>query len=450
MLSVSGKSPGLKSIMPTANLVLTTIFDPVILDVYRQNLERYGHLDDVEVIVIPDRKTPAAAFETCALMARRGLKVVCPTLAEQEAFLERIGLDPEVVPYNSDNRRNLGFLMSLERHADFLISIDDDNYCRGEEDYFAAHADVLCGRPQHTIARSETRFLNICDLLEINGTSVYPRGYPYFARHQDGKVHTAAGAADVMINAGLWLNDPDVDAITWLGLRPFVRSFRDQSLVLDPGTWSPVNSQNTALRQDLIPAYYFIRMGYSLGGSSVDRYGDIFSGYFALACAKHLGGTARFGTPIADHRRNSHNYLKDASAEWPAIVLLEDLLGWLVEARLTGSTCLEAYLSLSYEIEEAVEKFHGPAWTGASRGFFHQMGYLMRAWLSACRTLAGARTAHEYFGSCDEYIGSHDGLLGDGFAARVRGADRDAIAAMAARDPDRSASPVQPGMPVAV
>jgi hypothetical protein len=30
---------------------------------------------------------------------------------------------------------------------------------------------------------------------------------------------------DVMINGGLWLADPDVDALTWLGLRPRVLSY---------------------------------------------------------------------------------------------------------------------------------------------------------------------------------------------------------------------------------
>ncbi|HEY3454572.1 MAG TPA: hypothetical protein VGK64_08215, partial [Bryobacteraceae bacterium] len=115
----------------------------------------------------------------------------------------------------------------------------------------------------------------------------------------------------------------------------------------------------------------------------------IFSGFFALACAKHLGGTARFGTPIADHRRNRHNYLRDASAEWQAIVLLEDILCWLIDARLEGSNCYETYLSLSNGLEDAVEKFHGPFWTDASRGFFHQMAHCMRTWNSAARKIAG-------------------------------------------------------------
>jgi hypothetical protein len=375
--------------MPRATLVLTTIFDPVILDDYRRNFERYGHLDELDVIVVPDRKTPPAAFETCSRLARQGLNVVCPTLEEQEAFLRRAGLPSGFIPYNLDNRRNVGFLMAWERGSDFLISIDDDNFCSDDEDYFAAHAGALFGRGSYLMAGSDGHFLNICDLLQTNVPSVYARGYPYFARHLDSAPRISTGAADVMINAGLWLEDPDVDAITWLGLQPKVTGFKNQSVVLDAGTWSPVNTQNTAVRRDILPAYYFIRMGYPLQGSKVDRYGDIFSGYFALACAKHLGGSARFGTPVADHRRNSHNHLKDAAAELPAILLLEDILAWLIDVPLSGSTGSEAYLSLSHLLEEAVEKFQGHAWNDASRGFVHEMAHLMRVWTAACRVTGG-------------------------------------------------------------
>jgi hypothetical protein len=375
--------------MPKAALVLTTIFDPVILDDYFRNFNRYGHVDDVEVIVIPDRKTPHAALDTCDRLANEGLKVICPSLEEQECYLKRIGLKPDLIPYNSDNRRNIGFLMALERQPDFLISIDDDNYCLDKEDYFDAHCSVIQKPQQYDVVGSDSRFVNVCELLDFETAgTVYPRGYPYFARHKKESPRTVSAKADVMINAGLWVKDPDVDAITWLGLNPRVRSFRGGSFVLDSSAWSPVNSQNTALRAELIPAYYFVRMGYPINGMAVDRYGDIFSGFFVLACAKHLGGTARFGTPIADHRRNRHDYLRDASAEWHAILVLEDVLHWLLEARLEGSDCFETYLSLSDGLEEAVEKFHGLVWTDASRGFFHQMAYCMRTWVGACRKVA--------------------------------------------------------------
>jgi hypothetical protein len=65
-------------------------------------------LEHVQVIAIPDRKTPPDAFVTCDRLADQGLRVVCATLDEQEMFLNRIGLSTNVIIYNSNNRRNVG------------------------------------------------------------------------------------------------------------------------------------------------------------------------------------------------------------------------------------------------------------------------------------------------------------------------------------------------------
>jgi hypothetical protein len=192
----------------------------------------------------------------------------------------------------------------------------------------------------------------------------------------------------VHVNAGLWLLDPDADGITWLVAPAQSVAFKGESLALGRHTWSPVNTQNTALRREAISAYYFLRMGYPLGGVPIDRYGDIFSGYFVQACARHFGGTVRVGTPLADHRRNAHNHMRDAANEWACVRMLEDLLPWLtVEAVVEGSSYPEAFASLSCAIEEAVERFKGSIWTDATRGYFHQAAYHMRLWASVCRRL---------------------------------------------------------------
>jgi hypothetical protein len=191
----------------------------------------------------------------------------------------------------------------------------------------------------------------------------------------------------VHINAGLWLQDPDIDGITWLVLKPRVKGFRGESVILGRNTWSPINSQNTALRLDAVPSYYFVRMGYPLAGRPIDRYGDIFSGYFAQACAKHLGGYVRAGTPVADHRRNSHNYMRDATAEWACIQILEDLVPWLMEVKLEGTTYSETYLSLSHALEDAAEAMRGSVWNPATQAYFHEIGQYMRCWLDGCRVV---------------------------------------------------------------
>lgn len=377
---------------PRTSLVATTINDPVLLDDYLANFAKFGHLDNVDVVLVPDRKTPQGAYTRCQDLTRKGLRCACPSLEEQDAYLRKLGVPPDFIPYNSDNRRNVGYLMAWESGAEILVSIDDDNFCRPDEDFLAEHAVVDRGATRQTVAESETGFLDICDLLEFEKPRpVYARGFPYYARHLEENRRFSEQDVTVHLNAGLWIMDPDIDGITWLVAKPKVKDFKGKSLVLGPKSWSPVNTQNTGIARAAIPAYYFIRMGYPLSGMPIDRYGDIFSGYFAQACAKHMGACVRVGTPVAEHRRNSHNYLKDASNEWACILVLEDLLPWLTELRLSGSNYQEAFHSLSVAIEDAVEGFRGPIWTDVTRGYFHQMAYHMRVWLKAVNVIAGHR-----------------------------------------------------------
>lgn len=378
--------------MPKCGLVLTSIYDSNILEAYRRNFDKYDHVGSVEVFYIPDRKTPQTMYYKCRDTSKKGLPVSCPTMDEQEAFLTRVGLNPILIPYDSDNRRNVGYLMALASGVDFVISIDDDNFCMEDEDFFAGHAIVCNEAADLELTGSSTGWYNIIQLLELDrpGTT-YPRGFPYFARHLSEELHQNTSSAAIHFNAGLWLKDPDVDGMSWLVQPGRIESFKGRSVVLDSNTWTPVNTQNTALRSEAIAAYYFIRMRYPLlGGLLIDRYGDIFSGYFSQACMRHLGGALRVGSPVSDHLRNSHNYMSDAVGELACIVVLEDLLQWLTrEAKIEGRSYAEAYISLSCALEDAVEVFTGKFWNDASRAFFHTTAYCMRKWAETCRAIGG-------------------------------------------------------------
>jgi hypothetical protein len=371
-----------------ASLVVTTIHDSPVLDGYFDNFQRHGHLEQVEIFVIPDRKTPREMLERCASLARRGVTLRCPTLNEQDDFLRRVGFPSHMIPYDSDNRRNIGYLMALQSGSDFMISIDDDNYCRPEDDVFTAHVVVCDQTYQAQVVETDGGWFNICGLLELDRPdTTYPRGFPYYARHRPTAARLTTTSVDVHINAGLWLSAPDVDAINWLVAPMQATAFKGPPVVLGRNTWSPINTQNTALRRDVVAAYYFVKMGYPLGGMTLDRYGDIFSGYLAEACVKHLGGAIRVGTPVVDHRRNSHHYMRDAANEWGCIMLLEDVLPWLLQAQLSGSTYPEVYTALSYTMQDAVEKQHGAMWTDAARGYFHQVAHYMRTWTTVASRL---------------------------------------------------------------
>ena len=374
--------------MKRASIVVTTIFEPRFIDGYLANIERHGRRDSVDLIVIIDRKTPATVAQACAEAKARGFRVECPALDEQEGFLAKFPSMKERVPYDSDNRRNVGFLMALERGAELLISIDDDNYCLDDSDFVGEHA-VVGDEIEVEESESSDGWFNIGTLLTTSSAmEIFPRGFPYFARGAQTRVSVLhARRARVAMNAGLWLSDPDVDAISRIAIAPRVTAADARAHFLGAKTWSPINTQNTGIARDAIAAYYYVRMGFNVGGLSIDRYGDILSGYLCAACVKARGEAIRIGSPVADHRRTPHNLFKDLYHELAGVVLLDDLLPWLTAAKLTGTTYAELYANLADELEARSDSWRGFIWDQGGGAFLRETAQHMRAWLEAVRLI---------------------------------------------------------------
>jgi hypothetical protein len=375
---------------PTA-IVATTIFEPKFLPGFQQSVEAAGRLDEVVAYVIPDNKTPPSVAEAAAIARDHGFRVICPSMSEQAAFLQKIGAPAGFIPENSDNRRNVGFLMALEAGCDVLISIDDDNFAMEGVDFVGQHHVVgsLSTEPQ---VRSSDRWFNICSLLECDaGVGVFARGFPYAAQRATRSIRIDADAKPIPLamNAGLWLDEPDVDAIYRLCRQPKITSFSGTNVVLGPDVWSPINTQNTALTRSAALTYYYVRMGFHLQGLKIDRFGDILSGYLTQKVVKHMGHGIRVGTPILDHRRTPHNLFKDLYHELAGIVLIEEFVPWLQEVRLTGSTPLDAYASLADEMHKMAEHQRGFVWDEGGREFIRETADLMRSWIRIVRGFGG-------------------------------------------------------------
>lgn len=369
-------------------LVATTIGDGRFLASYADALLREGMQESVSMIIIPDLRTSPELFTACGVMRQRRLKVSCPTVDEQDAYLAKLGKIKRIIPYNSDNRRNIGFLMALEQGCEVVVSVDDDNFPRSSEAFFGEHA-VVNQRVRLESIHSSTGWFSICDLMEVEPQTTFPRGFPYRHRRDNPEILPGEEEGIVNINAGLWLGDPDVDAVTCLHSPVRAKAFKGQSVLLGADTWCPINTQNTAVARDAIAAYYFVRMGYPLLGMPIDRDGDIFSGYFVQACARHLGYRIRVGTPVTDHKRNIHNPLKDLTHELACIWMFEDLTEWLHEVQLQGDTYAETYTCLADELEDAVETFGGSIWNDATRGYIHYVAYCMRTWIKTIKAVEG-------------------------------------------------------------
>lgn len=367
----------------TIDIVMTTIGSGSFLKHFTDTLAE----DGARLVVIPDRKTPAAFYEACERARGRGARIVSPDVAEQDRLLTKLGVS-DLIPYESDNRRNIGYLLSYLNGSAFAVSMDDDNLPI-DSPFLDEHRVVLRGPARHRTVFAGTGWFNACDLLDVSPCRVFPRGFPYGPRDTATEVTHAEELADVRVNAGLWLDDPDVDAVTRLAVRPKVTAYRGEAAVLAKDTWCPVNSQNTAVHHDALPAYYFLRMGQPIGGAAVERFGDIFSGYFVAACAKHLGHSVRFGGPIVNHERNEHDLLDDLAIELPAIRFMDELLSWLREFRLEGADYCEAYESLSHGLQDFAEQARGRAYSQEARAFLHRSAHLMRTWLTAVRRING-------------------------------------------------------------
>jgi hypothetical protein len=347
--------------MVNTAIVCTTIFELDFLASLVANLEHFGHRENTEVIIIPDKKSPSSALGIVKLFQKRGFRIAYPSVEEQEQYLCRFPSisSNQLIPYNTDNRRNVGFLMALESRAEVLISIDDDNYADIAHDFVSCHA--VCGKTVENVecVRSTNQWYNVCDLLETEPKwEIFPRGFPYRVRRAAKPTYTSqTETVRIGMNVGLWTGDPDVDAISRNFTPWHVSRWNGRQVCLEPGTWSPINTQNTALVRALIPAYYYVLMGQSMGGLVIDRFGDILSGYFAKKVCDHLGYSVLIGAPICVHRRTPHNLFKDLYYELAGIILLEEFTQWLESETLEGSNAIESYRSLANKIKLNAHRF---------------------------------------------------------------------------------------------
>ncbi len=329
-------------------IVTTTINRPVLLQAYCENARAHGH-KDVQFVIIGDKKTPPDVGAYCATLSNDyGYQVDYLDVDAQLSYLASYPELGEHLPFNSIQRRNIGLLIGYQTGRDVIVTIDDDNLV-GEDDYFGAHGDVGNSIERDSIS-SDTGWFNVCEMLEEEaGRPFYHRGYPMEQRWSDGETFRDRRKARVVVNAGLWLNDPDIDAVTRLdmpirtvGVRPEL----PERLLLASGTWCPFNSQNTALAREVIPAYFL--------SPYVGRYDDIWASYFLRKIVDHLGDAVQYGQPLVTQERNVHNLWVDLDKERDGMQLTDRLVSMLRGLQLEEETYGACFQELTEGVSSAV------------------------------------------------------------------------------------------------
>lgn len=339
-------------------IVTTTIYVPTALKKYGENARFHEH-EDVQFVVIGDKKTPPETRAFCESIAANYYPCAYLDVEDQREYLERY---PELwrhLPFNSIQRRNVGLLKAWEDGADTVITIDDDNWMLND-DFVRLHG-VVGQRPELPAVESSSGWFNVCSMLEeASGTPFYHRGFPRGQRWKEPEsfVCMAPIRRRVAVNAGLWLDDPDVDAMTRLERPIIVRAMRKDApprFVLQPGTWSPFNSQNTALLAEVIPAYFL--------SPCIGRYDDIWPSYIVTRIVQHLGDVIAYGRPLMRQKRNEHNLWKDLDAERVGMLLSDDFCAALQSIPLEGNTYSDCYGELVRKLPGAWRP--GEGWSDA-------------------------------------------------------------------------------------
>jgi len=311
------------------HIVVTTIFVPYVLKNIYDNLNKYGHLDSTFIWVISDKKTPKESKYFCESFIKNGLNIKYLDIDEQDLWGKKYPYFYSIIPYNNETRRNIGYLCALEQGCEILISIDDDNYPTND-DFIGLHEKT--GQNHNgDLVFSNIGFYNICDNLKMShNKNVYSRGFPFKLRGVETpiKIYKTTTNSKIGVTTGLWTKSPDVDAITWLnGCVESLEYFPSKNIILDHKTWCTINTQNTSVIRELVPAFFCIPMGYSSNGVTIERYGDILAGYFLQLVMEHTDFYVNIGRPIVEHRRNSHNYINDLRIEYWGMMIVD----WVID-----------------------------------------------------------------------------------------------------------------------
>jgi Reversibly glycosylated polypeptide len=313
-------------------IVTTTINVPVGLLQYVENARTYGHRN-VDLVVIGDRKSPPEALQFC-----RTVSSVYPCayydIRQQQDYLSDFPDLWRHLRFDSIQRRNIGMLIAWRNGADVVVTIDDDNFVTSQ-DFIGRHA--VAGSVQEVSGIGTTSgWFDVCSFLQADdGVRFYHRGYPQKLRwsERDHFITRQSVPCKIAVNAGFWLDDPDIDALTRMHRQPTVRGFHaswDGNFALLPGTWSPFNSQNTALMRDVIPAYFL--------SPYIGRYDDIWASYIINRIAQHFGHVIGFGEPLVRQQRNPHDLWRDLDNERNGMVLTDDFCAALRSLPLAGGS----------------------------------------------------------------------------------------------------------------
>jgi len=248
---------------------MPTIYVPTVLRLYREIAP------EMAFFVIGDVQAPDDEI-------RAFLKTVEPARYYSAEDQRKLGYACcDLIAWRHPGRRSIGLLEAVKAGADIVVHADDDNTAI-EHSYFQHFERLFGSRFTGLKATSGTGWVDAAWFLQ---PSVHHRGFPHqlwhpFSPPEIGSVRDAR----IGVAAGLWLGDPDIDAVTRIVSRPACMTMSpvaDAGFVVDPKCYSRSTPKNTAFARDLLPAMAML--------TPYGRFDDIWCSFIAERVMREYG-----------------------------------------------------------------------------------------------------------------------------------------------------------------
>lgn len=201
-------------------------------------------------------------------------------------------------------RKNIGYIIAMQRGAEELVETDDDNLPRAE--FWNGHS-----RTVSAYDIQNQGWVNVYHYF--SDKFIWPRGLPLEEIQKQLPSIETFEKKEILcpIQQGLADENPDVDAVYRLTY-PLPLDFTKgaANVALGKDAWCPFNSQNTYWFKEAFPLLY-------LPAYCSFRMTDIWRSYVAQRIAWANGWSILFHESTVWQERNEHNLLKDFEDEIP-------------------------------------------------------------------------------------------------------------------------------------
>lgn len=302
-------------------IIITTINPPTkaIMELLKKK--------NAELIIVGDKKTPADWFAHGATYI---------SIEDQKKLSFKT---IEYLPYNHYSRKMIGYLEAISKGCDVIYDTDDDNIPYENLEFPNFDGEFLT-------VNEDNGFVNVYKYF--TDQLIWPRGLPldliqsqshFSEKLQIRKQH-------ISIWQGLADGEPDTDAIYRLTSNQQCKFLNKPPIILERGTISPINSQNTLFSREAFPLLY-------LPTTVTFRFTDILRGYIAQPILWTSRYKVGFCSSTVKQDRNYHNIIKDFQDEIPMYLHTSELFQIVNEVVTSKRSIMDNLYFVYQELEHS-------------------------------------------------------------------------------------------------